>query len=50
MNLIYYGPLLLLFNGFWVMDNLQIFDNVSIYKEHSTDKMESGHTIQLRIA
>jgi len=50
MNLIYYGPMLMLFNGFWVMDNLQIFDNVSNSKDSSSDHMKSGHTIELRIA
>jgi len=45
----YYGPLLMLFNGYWVMDNLQIFDNIWSFKENSYDHMLSTHTIQFRI-
>jgi hypothetical protein len=39
----------MMFNGYWVMDNLQIFDNVSNLKEKKTDHMASGHTFQFRI-
>lgn len=45
----YYGPLLMLFNGYWVMDNLQIFDNVWTFKQNSYDHMPSAHTIEFRI-
>lgn len=36
LSILKYGPLLLLFNGFWLMDNRQFFDNKWHYKDKIT--------------
>lgn len=49
LSILKYGPLCLLFNGFWLMDNRQFFDNVWIYKDKSTENMMSGHHVGIKI-
>jgi hypothetical protein len=49
LSILKYGPLCLLFNGFWLLDNRQFFDNVWIYKNKSTENMMSGHFVGIKI-
>ena len=37
ISILRFAPLFLLFNGYWIIDNKQFFDNLSIYKDKSTD-------------
>ncbi len=41
-----YAPLLLLFNAFWMLGNLQIFQNNWTYIIRSTDFMPSNHLLR----
>ena len=43
------APLMLLFNGYWMISNRQIFTNGWSYKQRSFDTMKSGHMIQLEV-
>lgn len=45
LSILKFAPLLLLFNGFWLLDNRQSFDNYWFYKNKSTDYMKSGHKV-----
>lgn len=45
LSILKYAPLCLLFNGWWLLDNKQFFDNVWIYKDKSTENMKSGHHV-----
>jgi hypothetical protein len=49
LSILKYGPLCLLFNGFWLLDNRQFFDNVWIYKNKSTENMMSGHHVGIKV-
>jgi len=40
------APILLLLNGFWMLDNQQIFNNVINFKDTSTSMMLTGHTFR----
>lgn len=46
VGIIKYAPIFLLFNGFWMIDNQQIFGNVWFYIMRETDQMKSGHSIR----
>lgn len=43
MKLLSYTPILFLFNGYWMLSNRQIFDNVVNSLTKSTDQMSSAH-------
>jgi hypothetical protein len=43
------APLLLLFNGYWMISNHQIFTNAWNYKERTFETMKSGHLVHLEI-
>lgn len=43
------APLLLLFNGYWMISNRQIFSNAWSYKERSFETMKSGHVASLEV-
>lgn len=43
LSILKFAPIFLLFNGFWMLDNRQYFDNVWIYKNKVTHNMMSGH-------
>lgn len=49
LSIMKYAPLMLLFNGYWLMDNRQFFDNVWHYKEKVTENMWSDHPISYRV-
>lgn len=49
LNLLKFSPLFLIFNGYWMMDNQQIFSNVWQYKMHAFDQMPSSHLIMFKI-
>lgn len=49
LSILKYAPLCLLFNGYWLLDNKQIFDNVWLYKDKSTDNMKSGHLVGFKV-
>lgn len=49
LSMLKFGPLCLLLNGFWLLDNRQFFDNVWIYKNKSTENMMSGHHVGIKI-
>lgn len=49
LSILKYAPLCLLFNGFWLLDNKQFFDNVWNYKDKSTETMKSGHLINFHV-
>ena len=42
-----FAPLLLLFNGIWMISNRQIFNNEWNYKERSFESMKSGHYVTM---
>lgn len=43
MTLLSYTPILFLLNGFWMLGNRQMFENVVNQIAHSTDPMVTGH-------
>jgi len=43
MRLFNYTPVLFLFNGYWMLSNRQIFENVLNQLESSTNQMTSAH-------
>jgi len=43
------APLMLLFNGYWMISNRQIFTNAWSYKERSFETMKSGHSAGLEV-
>lgn len=49
LSIMKYAPLMLLFNGYWLMDNKQFFDNVWHYKDKVTENMLSDHLIEYRV-
>lgn len=49
LSIMKYAPLMLLFNGYWLMDNRQFFDNVWHYKDKVTQNMLSDHLIEYRV-
>lgn len=48
LNVLKFSPLFLIFNGYWLMDNKQTFDNVWMYKKEAMDHMPSGHAIMYK--
>lgn len=50
LSLLKYAPLFLIFNGYWLMDNKQMFANKWVYKMSSFDQMPSGHTIHFCVS
>ena len=44
-----YAPLFLLFNGAWLMDNRQMFENNWNYKMTSVQFMRSGHYLEFAV-
>lgn len=49
LSVLKFAPLFLIFNGYWVMDNKQIFDNVWQYKKEAVENMPSGHKIMYKM-
>ena len=49
LNILSFAPLMMLFNGYWLLDNKQFFENIWNYKAKSTDNMKSGHLISIRV-
>jgi hypothetical protein len=49
LSIMKYAPLLMLFNGFWLMDNRQFFDNVWHYKDKVTENMWADHFPEYRV-
>lgn len=49
LNILKFGPVIMLFNAFWLIDNRQFFDNVWVFKDKTTDQMKSGHFVGVRI-
>jgi len=49
LSIMKYAPLLMLFNGFWLMDNRQAFDNVWHYKDKVTENMWADHLPGYRV-
>lgn len=49
LSIMKYAPVMLLFNGFWLMDNRQFFDNVWHYKDKVTENMLADHYPGYRI-
>lgn len=45
LSIMKFAPLMLLFNGYWLMDNKQFFDNVWHYKDKVTHNMLADHFI-----
>lgn len=45
LKILKFAPLVFLFNGYWMIDNKQIFDNQYLYVEHEHTTMKSGHLI-----
>ena len=43
MKLLSYTPILFLFNGYWMLSNRQIFENVVNSLTYSTEQMSSAH-------
>jgi len=46
LNLAKWAPIFLLFNGYWMVSNLQIFDNNWSFIEKSTLGMKSNHFVR----
>ena len=45
INMLKWAPILLLFNGYWMISNKQIYQNVFTFIDKSTDTMPSKHFI-----
>jgi hypothetical protein len=45
MGMIKLAPLFFLFNGYWMISNRQIFENMWTYKDKKTDSMKSHHHV-----
>lgn len=45
--MMYYAPFFMLANGYWMISNQQIFNNLTFFKDNSlsTTSMRSGHFI-----
>lgn len=46
LNMLLFGPVFLLMNGFWIVDNKVIFNNEWSYIMRITDQMKSGHVYE----
>lgn len=49
LSIMKYAPIMLLFNGYWLMDNRQFFDNVWHYKDKVTENMWADHLPGYRV-
>ena len=49
LSILKFGPICLLFNAFWLLDNKQFFDNFWLYKDKTTDNMKSGHLVSFKV-
>lgn len=49
LSILKYAPLMMLFNGYWLMDNRQFFDNVWHYKDKVTENMWADHLPEYRV-
>jgi len=49
MTILQISPILLLFNGWWILDNRQTFDNLWNYKMRAVDSMQSNHPVVFRV-
>lgn len=49
LSILKYAPLMLLFNGYWLMDNRQFFDNAWHYKDKVTQHMWADHLPEYRV-
>jgi len=47
MTIMKYAPVMLLFNGYWLMDNQQFFENKWHYKDKVTENMLADHPVYL---
>jgi len=45
IEMLKYAPILLLFNGYWMISNKQIYENVWSYIDKTTDTMKSDHFV-----
>lgn len=45
MSLLSYTPLLFLLNGYWMLSNRQMFENLVNHLTYSTEQMSSGHSL-----
>lgn len=46
IGILSYSPLLLLVNGFWMLSNRQMFENIVYKLSYSTLPMPTGHSIE----
>lgn len=46
ISMVGFAPMFLLMNGFWLVDNKAIFNNVWVYRMRVTDNMKSNHHFQ----
>ena len=49
VRLLRLGPIFLLFNGYWIVDSRQMFDNVWEYKNSAVETMPSLHLVEYRL-
>jgi hypothetical protein len=45
VQMLRYSPILLLFNGYWMLGNLQIFNSIINLKENATSLMSTSHSL-----
>jgi hypothetical protein len=49
ISLFYYSPLLMLYNGYWMLSNPEIFANKYDFKDSTIDGMKSQHFANLAV-
>jgi hypothetical protein len=49
LDMLKYAPLMMLFNGYWMLSNQQIFANKTSLIDNTTMKMKSGHFLTLSV-
>lgn len=49
LSILKFAPLCLLFNGYWLLDNKQFFENSWAYKDKAHENMKSNHFIGFRV-
>ena len=47
-NKVKFAPLFLVFNGYWMVSNKQIFENQWSYVKDKNESMKSGHFLEWR--
>ena len=50
LGMLKYAPLFFIANGYWMLSNMQIFDNVWNYIATSQDTMYSHHHVEFKVA